>query len=66
MAQYVILQPYSLTNQSSDYKVVWDEDWIRYSNGVATTLAYAGRYDTYNEAQQARDDFNARLKTESR
>lgn len=58
MGTYVILQPNSNTNPTSQFRVVWDEDWAKYVNGAVPMLALAGSYATYEEAEEQRDKLN--------
>jgi hypothetical protein len=58
---YLILQPNSLTNLSDQYRVVFSRDWVKYTNGSATTYPFTA-HDTYVSAVQDRDQRNEQLR----
>jgi hypothetical protein len=56
---FVTLQPQSNTNPSDKYRVVDSSDWARYVNGATNTVAFAGQFDTLDEAIALRDKLNS-------
>lgn len=55
---FVTLQPNTNTNPSGKYRVVDSEDWARYVNGATNTVAFAGQFDDFDDAQELRDRLN--------
>lgn len=58
---YIILQPNSQTNPSDKYRVVFNDDWMRYVNGATRTYAFTA-FDTYDEAETVADEANRVLR----
>ena len=56
---FVILRPHSNINPSDNYRVVDSGDWARYVNGSSNSIAFAGKFDNYDDALTLCDEMNS-------
>lgn len=54
---FVIQQPHSQTNPTNKYRVCDSRDWAAFINGATTSYAFT-QFNTYEQAQRARDEAN--------
>lgn len=57
---FIVQQPNSNTNRTDKYRVADSDDLMRFINGAAKSYAYL-EFDTYQEAETARDVANVDL-----
>lgn len=57
---FVILQPYSNTNPSGQYRIVDADDWMRYRNGATSAYSFVSA-STHEEAERIKNEANASL-----
>ena len=53
----IVMRPHSQTNPSDKFRVTHYQDWIHFINGATTSYGYVA-FDTYEEAEKARDTIN--------
>jgi hypothetical protein len=62
MMSFVVQHPHSRTNPTDKYRVCDSGDWTAFVNGATTSYAFTP-FDTYEQAQKARNEANRELET---